>query len=157
MEYHFRGEEAFGGDTCKNAKDSRILFKAFRKIKSHSCSSPDSHFCLEINSKLVFEAFKQAQIFSHLFSWDQLQNPIPFTYGPSANEELNLPFDKVELFEAIRRTKATTLGQGRIPASFFKGLIDHSLDLLFWVYNSILFSGEIPPSWTSADTFYLKA
>ena len=36
----------FWDNTCKNAKDSRIFLKAFRKIKSHSCSSPDSHFCL---------------------------------------------------------------------------------------------------------------
>ena len=59
--------------------------------------------------------------------------------------------------DAIRQMKATTLGEDRIPASFFQGLNDHSLDLLLQVYNSILFSGEIPPSWTSADTFYLKA
>ena len=74
---------------------------------------------------------------------------IQFPYGPSAEDDLTLHFVKVELLDAICQTKATTPGEDRIPASFFKGL-DHSLDLLLEVYNSILFSGDIPPSWTPA-------
>ena len=84
------------------------------------------------------------------FSWDQLQNPIPLTYGTSADDDLILPFSKVELIDPIRRTKATTPGEDRISASFLKGLKDHSLDQLLEVYNSIFSSGDIPPSWSSA-------
>ena len=69
---------------------------------------------------------------------------IQFLSPSTVDIDLNMPFAKVQLLDAIQRTKATTPGEHRIPHSFFKGFNHHSLDLLLQIYKSILFFRRYP-------------
>lgn len=103
-------KQYFWDSVRREAKDSRILHRVFRKISTRSSSPMDAHLFLQVDDKICSDAVIHTEAVADHFSGECVHEPTPFTYGSDIDSQINSLFTFIELKDAIRRTKISTPG-----------------------------------------------
>lgn len=82
--------------------------------------------------------------------------PSPQLVFPSNINSLDGPFTMYELRGVLSSVKDSSPGEDGIPYSFLSHLGDRALSYYLDIINSILLSGNIPPSWKSQEVLPIK-
>ena len=108
---------------CSKSHDPHILYRTLRNFQNSSITTPDSHYILQNEDNLISDAYIQCDILVDHFSAGAALEPLPLDFSENESNHLNSFFTLSELHDAICRTKRTTLGEDKISANFFKGLV----------------------------------